>query len=284
MSRLAIGLRQSTWVARPAGAMSRFVLLQTPPSTYSRPAICTGAKIQGTEQDACTASATLVAGEPGAPNTTRRPLARSTATTRRRPSKRAPALSTRSRIACQRRVAAGRAPEQRGAQRGAAVRAGGERHRRQRRRRGAGQAGRLSRATVCSTRARRAATAPPPATSRRRRRRPPTSPRRQLAPPVRRPGRRGRSPATSAAADERAGRRAHQRLRRAEVVAGGVLDAGQHAAHPGLAEHAAAGQHEHVGAQEGGVGHDFSVPPATRGPSRVGGGRRFAPETASPRV
>jgi hypothetical protein len=99
MSRLAIGLRQSTWVARPAGAMSRFVLLQTPPSTYSRPPICTGAKIHGTEQDACTASATLAAGDPGAPNTTRRPLARSTATTRRRPSKRAPALSTRSRIA-----------------------------------------------------------------------------------------------------------------------------------------------------------------------------------------
>ena len=99
MSRLAIGLRQSTWVARPAGAMSRFVLLQTPPSTYSRPPICTGAKIHGTEQDACTASATLASGAPGAPNTTRRPLARSTATTRRRPSKRAPALSTRSRIA-----------------------------------------------------------------------------------------------------------------------------------------------------------------------------------------
>ena len=86
-------------MARPAGAMSRFVLLQTPPSTYSRPPIGTGAKIHGTEQDACTASATVAAGDPGAPNTTRRPLPRSTATTRRRPSKRAPALSTRSRIA-----------------------------------------------------------------------------------------------------------------------------------------------------------------------------------------
>ncbi len=52
MSRLMIGFRHSTWVARPAGAVSRFVLLHTPPSTYSRPPIVTGAKIHGTEQEA----------------------------------------------------------------------------------------------------------------------------------------------------------------------------------------------------------------------------------------
>ena len=52
MSRLAIGFRHRTCVSRAAGAMSRFVLLQTPPSTYSRPLMRTGAKIHGTEHDA----------------------------------------------------------------------------------------------------------------------------------------------------------------------------------------------------------------------------------------
>src|SRR2546423_13918350 len=54
--RLAVGLRHSTWVSRPAGAASRLVALQTPPSTYSRPAIVTGAESQGTLHDAATAS------------------------------------------------------------------------------------------------------------------------------------------------------------------------------------------------------------------------------------
>src|SRR5690348_10616192 len=85
-ARLAVGLRHSTWVSRPAGAASRLVGLHTPPSTYSRPPILTGANSHGTVQDASTASPTVATGAPGLPNTTRRPLARSTAVTRKRPS------------------------------------------------------------------------------------------------------------------------------------------------------------------------------------------------------
>ena len=76
---LAVGFRHSTCVSRPAGAASRLVGLQTPPSTYSRPPIVTGANSHGTAQDASTASATVACGAPGQPNTTRRPLRRSTA-------------------------------------------------------------------------------------------------------------------------------------------------------------------------------------------------------------
>src|SRR3984957_3405797 len=86
---LAVGFRHSTWVSRPAGAASRLVGLQTPPSTYSRPPIWTGANSHGTVHDAATASATGALGAPGRPNTTRRPELRSTAATRRRPSNRA---------------------------------------------------------------------------------------------------------------------------------------------------------------------------------------------------
>ena len=82
-------------MSRPAGAASRLVGLQTPPSTYSRPWISTGANSHGTVHDACTASATETSGARGLPNTTRRPLRRSTAVTRRRPSKRAPERSIR---------------------------------------------------------------------------------------------------------------------------------------------------------------------------------------------
>ena len=72
----------------PRGAASRLVIDHTPPSTYSRPSIVTGVKIHGTAQDAATASRTSAGGEPGLPKMTRRPLARSTAATRSRPSKR----------------------------------------------------------------------------------------------------------------------------------------------------------------------------------------------------
>src|SRR5881227_1200453 len=68
---LAVGFRHNTCVSRPAGAASMFVGLHTPPSTYSRPPIWTGAKIHGTVHDASTASATVAFGEPGAPNTVR---------------------------------------------------------------------------------------------------------------------------------------------------------------------------------------------------------------------
>ena len=84
-------------MSRPAGAASRLVGLQTPPSTYSRPWISTGANNQGTVHDACTASATETLGARGLPKTTRRPLRRSTAVTRSRPSNRAPERSIRPR-------------------------------------------------------------------------------------------------------------------------------------------------------------------------------------------
>ena len=45
---LAVGFRHSTCVSRPAGAASRLVGLHTPPSTYSRPPIVTGANSHGT--------------------------------------------------------------------------------------------------------------------------------------------------------------------------------------------------------------------------------------------
>src|ERR1700761_2503435 len=64
-TRLAVGLRHRTWVSRPAGAASRFVGLQTPPSTYSRPPIVTGANSHGTVHDAWTASATVARGARG---------------------------------------------------------------------------------------------------------------------------------------------------------------------------------------------------------------------------
>ena len=76
------------------GAASRFVGLQTPPSTYSRPAISTGAKIHGHR-----AGGEHGVGDVGAAarrarrTSTRRPLPRSTAAIRRRPSKRAPRRS-----------------------------------------------------------------------------------------------------------------------------------------------------------------------------------------------
>ena len=90
----AVGLRHRTSIPRRAGVASRFVGLHTPPSTYSRPSIVTGLNTHGIEHDASTACATLASGEPGAPNTTRLPLRRSTAAIRSRPSKLAPDCST----------------------------------------------------------------------------------------------------------------------------------------------------------------------------------------------
>src|ERR1700758_1017380 len=48
VARLAVGLRHSTWVSRPAGAAWRLVGLHTPPSTYSRPPMLNGANSHGT--------------------------------------------------------------------------------------------------------------------------------------------------------------------------------------------------------------------------------------------
>ena len=90
-----VGSRHSTRVPRDTGATSRLVTDQAPPSTYSRPPIRTGSNTAGIAHDACTASATLAFGAPGAPNTTRRPFDLSTVHTRRRPSKRARQSPTR---------------------------------------------------------------------------------------------------------------------------------------------------------------------------------------------
>ncbi len=90
----AVGLRHRTSIPRRAGVASRLVGLHTPPSTYSRPSIVTGSNTHGIEHEASTACATLASGEPGAPNTTRLPLRRSTAAIRSRPSKLAPDCST----------------------------------------------------------------------------------------------------------------------------------------------------------------------------------------------
>src|ERR1700742_3412952 len=65
VARLAVGLRQRTWVPRPAGAASRLVGLHTPPSTYSRSPMRTGANSHGTVHEASTASAAEAAGAPG---------------------------------------------------------------------------------------------------------------------------------------------------------------------------------------------------------------------------
>src|SRR4051794_26054545 len=104
---LAATLRHSTSVSRPAGAVSRLVSDHTPPSTYSRPPMVTGAKIHGTAHDAATASPTVARGECGRPKTTRRPVWRSTVHTRRRPSKLAPHPSTLRRSAARLRVPTG---------------------------------------------------------------------------------------------------------------------------------------------------------------------------------
>ena len=62
-----VGTRLAREEPRPAGAASRFVGLQTPPSTYSRPPIRTGAKIPGTAQDASLHGLRdLAVGAPGA--------------------------------------------------------------------------------------------------------------------------------------------------------------------------------------------------------------------------
>src|SRR5579875_4113206 len=86
--RLVIVATIRTRTSRLAGAMSALVGLQTAPSTYSRPAMVAGANTSGSAQDALSACATVASGPPGAPKTTRLPERRSTATTRKRPSKR----------------------------------------------------------------------------------------------------------------------------------------------------------------------------------------------------
>ena len=62
-------------------------------------------------------------------------------------------------------------------------------------------------------------------------------------------GRRGELAGDEVRGDDRAGRGADEVLAAAQVEAGGVLDAREHAHHPRLAEHAAAAEDEHVGSE-----------------------------------
>ncbi len=229
---LAVGFRHSTWVSRPAGAASRLVGLHTPPSTYSRPSIVTGANSHGTVQDAATASATVAFGAPGLPNTTRRPLRRSTAATRSRPSNRGSSRSTLRRRSLERLLGRGQpAQEQRPRQRSA----GRGEAERERRERGADGERPLAGAAGGGQAGGGQAIRGPGGVRqllevRADRRRPP----RRMA-------------GDQMGGDDRAGRRTDVVVAVAQVEAGAVLDPGQDAHHPGLAEDPTAAEDEHVG-------------------------------------
>ena len=202
-----MGTRQSTRAPRPAGAASRFVGLQTPPSTYSRPPISTGANIHGTAHEASTASATCARGAPGAPKITRRPLPRSTAATRRRPSKRAPsALEVLAEAAAACAAAAATRAQHRGAREPPARRGAGQRQRGERRRHG--RAGARQPAAPARRRRRRGLAAPAAA---RARARPPRPTRAPLGARV------GRAAGGQRRGDDRARRRPDEVLALAEV-------------------------------------------------------------------
>ena len=132
-ARLAVGFRHSTWVSRPAGAASRLVGLQTPPSTYSRPPISTGANSHGHRARGLDRLGDgRRRARRGLPNTTRRPVRRSTAATRRRPSKRAPEPLDPARRRSRSSWRAGQPAQQRRAHHRAAGRGEAERQRRER--------------------------------------------------------------------------------------------------------------------------------------------------------
>ncbi len=240
---VAVGFRHSTSVPARTGAASRLAALHTPPSTYSRPPIVWGRKTHGTAQEASTASVTLASGAPGAPKITRLPLRRSTAATRSRPSKRAPSRSSAARSCGISRVGVAPARSSGGAQGGPAGRQGGGGRGRDRRRQRAGEpararpgaAGRPGPAVVCDggrrrggllVRARRGGAVLPRAHHGAGGLRPPAA------------GEHG--------GHDRAGRGADEVLRLAQIPAGLRLDTGQQRAQPGLAQHAAASEHEHV--------------------------------------
>ena len=230
----AVGARHSTWAPRPPGAASRLTGLQTPPSTYSRPAISTGANSHGTAHEASTASRTRACGAPGAPNSTRRAAARD------RPPRPQAAVELGAE-----RVEEPASAVKRRCGRGAVTDSAAERASRPA---GASPANAIGASGLAATvpkrnAARAVAASPRGATARVRRRAP--FPRRAIA---------GIEPPSG---DQRGG---HDRARRgpehvlavAEVEAGRRLDGRHHAAHPGFA----------------------SVPPAPRtsvsGSSRIG--------------
>ncbi len=179
------------------------------------------------EHDAVTASATLASGAPGAPKTTRLPLALSTQQIRSRPSKRAPeratsAWSPSSRLPelGARASSAERASAPPGAPRAMAAGARGA------------VAAQPQRAALRASR--QLAPCAPGSSASGGAAGAPTS----SAPPSR--GRHGDRPAASVA------------VHPAQVDSGGVLDPGEHAGHPGLPDHAPAGEDENVGHHEPG--------------------------------
>src|SRR3954454_11660529 len=267
----AVGLRQSTCVPRATGVASRFVGLHTPPSTYSRSAIRTGANTPGIEHDASTAWLTRVRGAPGAPKMTRRPLRRSTAAIRRRPSKRAPVSSTR-------RPSPGIRRPVRGTARSAAPRApapAGVADARAIGARGVATA-RPTRPSPVATRPRRPSSSAAAAQSRAARGSAPAPP--ALPGRVRRVGggarlraRVGRPAGGEEGGHDRARGGADEVLALAEVDARGGAGAVEQPAHPRLTERPAHAEHEHVGALRQRLGHGLQAR-RRRGP--------HAPETA----
>ena len=222
----AVGARHSTRAPRPPGAASRFVGLQTPPSTYSRPPISTGANSHGTAQEASTASATLAVGAPGAPSSTRRPLRRSTTAMRSRPSKRAPSAASWRPRPSSRRCGRGAAASAAARASAAGGREAGERDRGQRRGGGGAEP--------------RGGPAEPAQRALRRRRR-------GLA-PLAGGAVAGLRPAAAGqgGGHDRPRRRPDQVLAVAEVEPGRRLDPAQEAAQPRLAERSAGAEDERV--------------------------------------
>src|SRR3954466_9398237 len=261
----AVGSRHSTSVCRRAGAASRLVTLHTPPSTYSRSPIRTGANTQGMAHEAVTASATLARGAPGAPKTTRLPERLSTQHTRRRPSKRAPERST---AACRRASVrpvsgarasrAARAGPPPGAESAVATGASGDvaahpQRAAVRRRPGvASGSGSPTGAAAGLDRGRRES----------------------AAGRARRAG--GELAAGQAARDDGARGGPDEGVDVAHVGARLVLDAGEHTGHPRLADHAAAAEHEDVRGGEAWHPAHPSRRPARRARRRTLGAVRAA--------
>ena len=196
----------------------------------------TGANSHGTEHDASTASPTRAAGAPGRPNTTRRPLLRATATTRRRPSNRcSPDASIRARRPLS--VSRGR-----GAARSTAARAAAA----------GGAASDSASGTSGAPRSSANAPARSPACAVRS-----SNPKPSARPPSYcsaasgsvepATGRFERSAGSERRRDDRAGGRADEVVAALKFDLSRVLDPGEDAAEPGLTENPAGTEHEHVG-------------------------------------
>ena len=253
----AVGISASIREPRPLGTASRFVGLQTPPSTYSRPPISTGANSHGTAQEASTASATLA--QRRVRRTEHHPLA---APSDRRPRSAAGRRSARRGPRCGRRGCRACAPAAAPAQHGRAGQPAGGRGHRERQRRERRRGGPAARAAPRATAPSRAGLGLPP--------------RSRSAPRPPRPF------AGSALAGLRAlaggERRGHDRARGrpeqvfgvAEIQSRAGLEPVEQAAQPRFAERSAGAEHQSIGA--------IVDPRSERGPSeRLGTAGRSVP-------